>query len=178
VLCGYDDQVDPALLAAAERLHPVIIDRDGRRASSSYLGSGPGVTPAETLSSPPGEAESVMFRDDQAAVRRFAEEAGRRAGLRPDRLIDLILVVGELAGNTLLHTKGRGRLTIWRTGAELVCQVSDTGHITDPLAGTLCPDPGATGSRRGLWLVHQVCDLVQVRSGTSGTTIRVHLALT
>jgi hypothetical protein len=50
-------------------------------------------------------------------------------------------------------------------------------RITDRLAGTLRPDPSAPGTRRGLWLVHQVSDLVQVRSGPAGTTIRVHLRL-
>jgi hypothetical protein len=29
----------------------------------------------------------------------------------------------------------------------------------------------------GLWLVHQVCDLVEIRSGDAGTTIRLHMNL-
>jgi hypothetical protein len=37
------------------------------------------------------------------------------------------------------------------------------------------PDPDPE-SGRGLWLVNQLCDLVQIRSGPSGTTIRVHMA--
>jgi hypothetical protein len=29
----------------------------------------------------------------------------------------------------------------------------------------------------GLWLVNQVCDLVQARTGRAGTTIRLHMRL-
>ena len=32
-------------------------------------------------------------------------------------------------------------------------------------------------SGRGLWLVNQLCDLVQVRSGEHGTTVRVRIDL-
>jgi hypothetical protein len=36
------------------------------------------------------------------------------------------------------------------------------------------PDHGAeTG--RGLWLINQVCDLVELRTGACGTTVRMHL---
>ena len=48
--------------------------------------------------------------------------------------------------------------------------------ITDPLAGQRRPAPDATGGH-GLWLVYQVCDLVELRSDASGTTIRMHMAI-
>jgi hypothetical protein len=62
--------------------------------------------------------------------------------------------------------------------------VSDDGHreharrgtISDPLAGRRRPAPGALGGH-GLWLVHQVCDQVELRSDGSGTTIRMHMAI-
>jgi hypothetical protein len=64
---------------------------------------------------------------------------------------------------------------IWRAGPELVCQVTDTGHISDPLAWYRAPAKEEFGGK-GLWLVNQVCDLVQVRSGQSGTFTRLHMA--
>jgi hypothetical protein len=91
--------------------------------------------------------------------------------------MDLVLAVGELAANTLAHTSGRGTFVIWRTGSEVVCQVSDSGQIADPLVGTFRPDPAATTSRRGLWLVNEVADLVQIRTGPAGTTVRVHMRI-
>jgi hypothetical protein len=66
---------------------------------------------------------------------------------------------------------------MWVTGGEVICQVEDTGQITDVLAGTARPDPVTPGGRRGLWVVHQVCDLAQIRTGPAGTTIRVHMRL-
>jgi hypothetical protein len=83
----------------------------------------------------------------------------------------------RLAANTLAHTNEPGQLTLWATGSEVICQVHDIGEITDPLAGKLRPDPGDPGGGRGLWVVHQLCDLVEIRTGPAGTTTRVHLQL-
>jgi anti-sigma regulatory factor (Ser/Thr protein kinase) len=44
--------------------------------------------------------------------------------------------------------------------------------VADPLAGRLTPAHDQEGGR-GLYLVHQLCDLVQLRSSPSGTTVRV-----
>jgi hypothetical protein len=62
---------------------------------------------------------------------------------------------------------------IWHTSAEIVCQFHDSGHITDPLAGRFRHGPDDRG--HGLWLVNQVCDLVELRSGEAGTTVRLHM---
>jgi anti-sigma regulatory factor (Ser/Thr protein kinase) len=101
-------------------------------------------------------------------VGRHAE----RAGLDADRTADLVLAVGEVTANTLRHTHGGGTASVWHTRAEVICQVSDEGQIKDPLAGRRRP-PEATGL--GLWVVHQVCDLVELRTGRRGTTIRMHM---
>jgi hypothetical protein len=58
----------------------------------------------------------------------------------------------------------------------LVCQVEDSGHITDPLIGRRHPDLDGGGSQ-GMWIVHQLCDLVEIRTGPAGTQIRVHTQL-
>ena len=177
VLCSYDTGLGDGMLAEAERLHSSVLrgGRWRRRAHTAREAAGARFDPP--LSSPPGEAATLTFRDDQAGVRGFAAARARDAGLPPGRVVDLTIAVGELAGNTLAHTSGEGRLTIWATADELVFQVSDTGYIRDPLAGTLRPEPAAAGNRRGLWLVHQIGDLVQTRTGPSGTTTRVHLRL-
>ena len=61
-------------------------------------------------------------------------------------------------------------------GNELVCQVQDSGYIDDPLAGRRRPTADAGGGH-GLWLVHQVCDLVELRSAPGETVIRLHMRL-
>lgn len=132
---------------------------------------------ARPLSDPPADAEVLRYRADLASVRSFAAAWAARAGLPPHRVGDLVIAVGELVANTLAHTNGPGQLMLWATGSEVICQVHDIGEITDPLAGTLRPDPCDPGCGRGLWIVHQLCDLVEIRTGPAGTTTRVHLQL-
>ena len=92
----------------------------------------------------------------------------------PPRIPNLVLAIGELAANTLRHTSGGGTVQFWRTGDRIVCQVSDTGQITDPLARHRVPPDEELGGK-GLWLVNQVCDLVQARTGRMGTITRLHM---
>ena len=178
MLCAYDLQLDAGTITGAERTHPVLI-RDGREeASASYAADG--LIPPEydgPLSSPPSAADVLTYRHDQAAVRRFAAGHARVAGLSPDRTGDLVIAVGELAGNTLIHTAGPGALSVWVADGEIICQIQDGGQISDPLAGTSRPDASDPSRGRGLWVVDQLCDLVEMRSGPGGTTIRLHMRL-
>ena len=67
-------------------------------------------------------------------------------------------------------------LHIWAADGEVLCQVHDSGHVSDPLAGRRRPIP-EVGSGHGLWVVNQLCDLVELRTGSTGTTIRLHVRL-
>jgi anti-sigma regulatory factor (Ser/Thr protein kinase) len=177
VLCPYDQRLGTGLIASVQRTHPEL-RRDGRRwPSPSYAA---GAVPDECdrpLSTPPAAAEALTYRDDLASVRAFAASRARRAGMTPRRVGDLVIAVGELAANTFAHTSEPGTLTLWATGRELICQVSDSGQLTDPLAGRLKPDPAAAKGGRGLWVVQQVCDLVEIRTSPAGTAIRLHMHL-
>lgn len=175
VLCPYDIQLGAGLIASVERTHPELSHGARRWPSSSYIA---GTIPRECdqpLSTPPAGAETLRYRDDLASVRAFAATRARQAGLPPRRVGDLVIAVGELAANTFAHTSGPGTLTLWGTGGEVICQVNDTGHIIDPLAGRLKRDPVAAGGGNGLWVVQQVCDLVQIRTSPAGTAIRLHM---
>ena len=133
-------------------------------------------TPPSPLSPPGDDAISHTYRTDLSKVRALVLQQGRAAGLTESRANDLVLAVSEVAANTLRHTHSDGTLTIWREGGELLCEIQDEGTITDPLAGQRRPGPDATGGH-GLWLVYQVCDLVELRSDETGTTIRMHMAV-
>jgi anti-sigma regulatory factor (Ser/Thr protein kinase) len=86
---------------------------------------------------------------------------------------ELVLAVNELATNSIRYGGGHGRLLSWCEGEALICEVRDAGHIQDPLIGRSRPAPNEhTG--RGLWLVHQLCDRVQIHSVPSHTAVRVH----
>jgi hypothetical protein len=69
-----------------------------------------------------------------------------------------------------------GTAQVRRTSEEIICQVTDTGQITDPLAWHRAPSGELLGGN-GLWLVNQVCDLIQARTSQAGTTARLHMRL-
>lgn len=127
------------------------------------------------LSLAPPESSETWFRADGLAdVRALVADLAASAGLGESRRCDLVLAVGELANNSVRHGGGAGIVRTWRADGRVVCQVEDAGHIRDPLAGRRRPRPGQIGGY-GLWLVHQLCDLVQVRSAPFGSLVRVSM---
>ena len=175
-LCPYDGvRLPKSVLADAACTHPAVIRDRQEIASASYLG--PEHLPprcTRALSPPPAQAEALGYRDDLYPVRSFVTSQAEHAGLTELRITDLVLATNELAGNTLRHTGGGGTLHIWRTGDRIICQVSDTGQITDPLARHRVPPDEELGGK-GLWLVNQLCDLVQARTDDAGTVTRLHM---
>jgi anti-sigma regulatory factor (Ser/Thr protein kinase) len=83
------------------------------------------------------------------------------------------MAVNELATNAVKHAGSHGRLQMWEQGGELISQLQDAGHIADPLAGRHLPVATIHGGM-GLWMVNQLCDLVEVRTRPGGTVIRLH----
>lgn len=125
---------------------------------------------------PPDDAMSYMYRTDLSRVRAVVARHAADVGLSGARASDLILAVSEVAANTLRHTRSNGTLIVWHDENEIVCEVHDQGTIADPLAAERKPAPGTLGGQ-GLWMVHQVCDLVELCSDRDGTTVRMHMAL-
>ena len=116
------------------------------------------------------------YTTNLSEVRALAEKEARAAGLPQDRVVDFVIAVSELAANTVRHAQSAGTMDIWQDGGEIVCEIRDAGVITDPLAGSQPPPPDATGGH-GLWLVHQICDRVELHSDSHGTVIRLHMTL-
>ncbi len=65
-------------------------------------------------------------------------------------------------------------MLLWCTTSSVICEVRDTGRITDPMVGRVRPDGDREGGW-GVWMANQLCDLVQVRVGPGGTVVRVHM---
>jgi anti-sigma regulatory factor (Ser/Thr protein kinase) len=124
----------------------------------------------------PDDPMSYTYTTDLAAIRAVVYRYAIQAGLTEARAIDLTLAVSEVAANTVKHAKSPGSLNIWYDKKEIVCQVHDEGVITDPLAGRREPSLDALGGH-GLWIVNHVCDQVEIQSGETGTTIRMHMHL-
>ena len=114
-------------------------------------------------------------RSSMRAVRRVVAREAELAGLGVSRREDLVLAVDELTTNSVTHGGGHGSLSVWRTGAAIVCEVRDQGHISDPLAGMRQP-PHHQPTGRGLWVVGCLCDRVQIASSPGWTAVRVRIS--
>jgi anti-sigma regulatory factor (Ser/Thr protein kinase) len=180
VLCPYDVRgLAPEVVADAERTHPTLVCEAGHRHSSAYDGAAAALEGAARPLEEPDEpvATLVYGYEDLHAVRSLVREHAERWGVRRQRIADLVLAVSEAASNTVRHAGGRGTLALWADPGAVVCQFADDGLIADPLAGRRRPPQQDEGGR-GLWMIHQLCDLVQVRTGAHGTTVRVHMRRT
>jgi anti-sigma regulatory factor (Ser/Thr protein kinase) len=175
LLCPYDTTaLEPGVVHEACSSHPLIADAAGTRPSRQYRGDDDLLVPFDApLPAPPAVAELVAF--DGAVLepaRRAVAAHARAAGLVHEQVEDLMLAVSEVAANSVRHGGGHGLLRVWRDDAGLVCEVRDSGRIRDPLAGRARPDLEQLGGW-GLWLAHQLCDLVQLRSDADGTVVRL-----
>jgi anti-sigma regulatory factor (Ser/Thr protein kinase) len=175
ILCPYDAAGLPdPVLADARRTHPLIA---GASAEASPAYEGPGRVPencAGPLPPPPPGTQVLRYDTDLRGVRQFVADGARDASLPAATAADLILAVSEIAANTLRHSGGGGTVSAWRAAGELICELRDAGHITDPLAGRRVPDPEQAGGH-GLWLVNRAVDLTEVRTGPGGTVTRLHM---
>ena len=176
LLCPYDTTaLAPAVIHEARCSHGSVFEQGARSPSRLFRGGEDPVGPFDVpLPKPPTSAEHVSFdRSGLAEVRRAVGAAAQRSGLDRARCDDLVLAVSEIAANSLIYGGGQGILRIWRQGDGIVCEVRDRGHIADPLIGRRRPRPDQIGGW-GVWIAHQVCDLVQLRSGPEGTVVRLH----
>jgi anti-sigma regulatory factor (Ser/Thr protein kinase) len=178
LLCPYDvDMLDPAVVAHARCTHPLVQDVEGHvHRSTAFHGLAAAAEPCRApLPQPPVDAQEIpVMPAGLTAMRALVARRAQRAGLTPQQREDLVLAINELATNSIRHGGGAGMLTIWETRATLVCEVTDLGCLIDPLAGRILPEPGQVG-RYGLWLVNQLCDLVEQRTLPRGNLVRVSM---
>jgi anti-sigma regulatory factor (Ser/Thr protein kinase) len=176
ILCPYDARgLAPDVLADARCTHPELVDAGGARPSRAYAAPerSPIVLDAE-LPEPDAAAAELPPTARLAEIRRFTEARAEAAGLPAGRATDLLLAVNEVAANSLRHAGCPPRVRAWEAPRGLIVELADPGHIADPLAGRRHPSPESEDGR-GLWLVNQLCDLVQLRSSAAGTRVRLHV---
>jgi anti-sigma regulatory factor (Ser/Thr protein kinase) len=174
LMCPYDvAALGDGAVHEARCSHPLV----DSRTSAHYRGGDRLLSPFEApLPTPAAHAALTGFDADSLdEVRSTVADWAGRAGLSRIRIGDLVLAVNEAAANSVIHGGGHGVLRAWSENGSLVCEVRDRGRITDPLVGRRRPALDAIGGR-GVWIVHQACDLVQLRSGADGTVVRMHMA--
>ena len=176
IMCPYDVRgLGTSVVGGVQRTHPAIMQGGRTQPATSYAGRG--VVPAECddpLPSPPADARTLGYETSLREVRDLVASHGAALGMAADQITNLVIAVGEITANTLRHTSAGGTFWVWHTGDEIICQVQDQGWIADPLAGRQRHSPEDSG--HGLWVVNQVCDLVEIRtSQAGGTVIRLHM---
>lgn len=176
ILCPYDAAGLPdAVLGDAARTHPFRLDRGGVAGCPGYADPLAVWSAADRPLAAPDGPTIALPLDDLASFRRELRGFALPLLVGSVRVDDLAVAACEAATNALQHA-GRAGARAWRGPAELVCEISSDGLIDDPLAGRRAPAPSA-GRGRGLWLVNQLCDLVELRSDAAGTVIRLHMTL-
>lgn len=176
IMCPYDvGALRPEAVDVACRTHGRVHRRGTLAPSEHFIASIPDQL-TSPLPDPPGGADRVCFDgNDVWPLRKRVTDAAADAGFDGERLEDLVVAVSEALSNSVEHGGGGGELLWWLDGDRFLCEIRDHGAIPDPLAGRLRPPP-VRGNGRGLWLMHQLCDLVQIRHlPDDRKAIRLHL---
>ncbi|MFF2789114.1 anti-sigma factor RsbA family regulatory protein [Streptomyces sp. NPDC058049] len=191
ILCPYDVLGLPAAVVSdARRTHPTLLE-DGKALLSPDYTDAPTVCADcdDPLPEPDGGAPWLSYAHGQLSeVRAYADAFARGTALSAARRGDLVLAVAEAAANSLAHGGGSGAIRLWSTpgsgagagagaGAGVVAEIRDGGHLADPLAGRRRPALASADGGRGLWMIHQLCDLVEIRASDGGFTLRLHMTI-
>jgi anti-sigma regulatory factor (Ser/Thr protein kinase) len=177
VLCPYDAKgLSRRVLDDAARTHPLLVDQDGINRSGHYAPDAVLNDTNRRLRTPRGADRFVVDATGLAGLRRVVGAFGQRHGLSPDRADDLLLVLTELATNSIEHAGSQATVFLGRVADRLVCQVRDTGYISDPLAGR---HPAVCDQQRGrgLLMVNHLSDLVRGYTSPGETVTEVQFVL-
>jgi anti-sigma regulatory factor (Ser/Thr protein kinase) len=168
-------QLDADILAGVEMTHPTVVEGGRRRAGSAYT------DPLSTafgelwpLEDPPGPVSEHPLKGSLMELRRGIAEDPALAFLSAERRSDLVFAVNEATSNAVRHGDATCMTRIWHDGDEVVTEVYSPSRTDDVMVGHRRPGADALQGR-GLWLINQICDLVELRSGSSGMTLRMHV---
>jgi len=174
LLCPYDaGRLDDGVIEEMYRSHPAVVDSQQYRGSPLYGGRDYLDTVFSTgLPALTGTFEELTFtKHDLQGVSSFVATKAFSAGLGADRAADLAVAAQQLATSSVHRGASEGVIRVWVREEAVTCEVSDAVVVSDPLTGR----KGATKEHHaGLWTANQLCDLVQLRSSSAGTVVRMH----
>lgn len=173
LLCPYDmDAGDAELFGAMQECHPFMLAEGAHQQNPGYARAPYALAELEPPMVP--FDEFAYTRGDLPLVRDKVAACAAKHGMGGSRLREVLVAVTEVASNSIRHGGGHGVLRTWADSGVLVCEFRDGGFIEDPMVGRVRPTVEQAGGR-GMWLVHQLSDLVQIRSTPAGgTVVRLH----
>ena len=180
-ICPYDVSALPSeIVEHALATHPYVRRSAGVERSESFVDphlycahlaareAAPDVLPAI-------RAREFRVTPDLGKLRGVVEAEALAANVAVHRIPEFLIAVNEVAMNALVHGGGDAWARTWAEERTFVCEVRDSGTgLSETLAGYEPPDV-ARERGRGLWLVRQICDLVEVQSRDGVTRVRLHL---
>jgi anti-sigma regulatory factor (Ser/Thr protein kinase) len=123
-------------------------------------------------------AERWFRAADLPTLRALVASQAVRAGATKEQVEAIVVVANELATNAVTHGGFEGRMRLWRGTEFIVCEVIDSGPGMDEPETVGVRRPNRTAaSGRGLWLVRELADGVEIDSGDGGTAVTARLAL-
>lgn len=174
LICPYDaEQLGPSVVEEALRSHPVVVEAGSYQGSARYAGRAhvDSMFSAE-LSDVDGPARAAHFTEtDVSRLRTYLNLEFYVSGLSDEKAADLADVVHRLAVSSLHRGSSGGTVRVWNQPDAVVAEVVDDASVDDPLLGRRVP---FEEDHDALWLANQLCDLVQLRSTDTGTSVRVH----
>jgi anti-sigma regulatory factor (Ser/Thr protein kinase) len=177
ILCAYDAaQLAPEVLAGAELTHPSVLSGEGVRRHSCRYGTPTEVHAGQQWPQEPAKppVSELAFEGDLHSLRQSVAADPIVARLSPERRADLVFAVNEAARQTVKHGARRCTARIWHDGTSVVTEVNSSSVLEDAAVGRRRPSPDSLRGR-GLWLVNQLCDLVELRNFPGGTSMRFHV---
>ncbi|MDQ2792024.1 MAG: sensor histidine kinase [Actinomycetota bacterium] len=173
LVCVYSD--DPGTADAVRRAHPSLLNgstvpNPDHLPADQFVARYPLPPPADLGA--PALTHTIDRPAQLAGLRQMVAGHTTRAGLACDRCEDFVLAVTEVASNAIEHGVPPAGVQLWTTSTSVICQITDTGRHTQPLAGLL-PPPTNQRRGRGLWMAHQLCD--EFYLWPQPTTIRLQM---
>jgi hypothetical protein len=172
LLCPYDTvALDEQVIVEATRAHPVLVESNSYCVSHRYGGaSHAGRLFCSPRGEPRGAVTPIRFdRADHGHVGDILAFAAT-AGVRIDRAVKLAAAIDQVAA-AADQVSPDVDIRVWSEPAALICEVTDAATEHDPMVGRGVRSHSARD--RAVRLANGLCDLVQVRSGRTGTATRV-----
>ena len=174
LICPYDaETLSAAVVEEAHRSHPVIVDAVSYQGSARYAGREHADSMFATdLPQLAGQSTTTVFTAHSVSrLQSYIRLELHWAGLHADKAARLAAATQWLALSSLHRGATEVTIQIWDRRNAWICEVTDGTTVRDVLLGRRMP---SNHDHEGLWHANQLCDLVQIRSSSTGTHVRVH----